>query len=63
MIGRWRPQMDALFQDMLATRYGFLDETAIRRAFEEASRKEEAPLQFWYIAALESWLREEAKIG
>ncbi|HKS27225.1 MAG TPA: asparagine synthase (glutamine-hydrolyzing) [Pyrinomonadaceae bacterium] len=59
MAGRWRADVEAMLQDSLLEREGWIRKDAAIELLNQAAERGEAPNQLWYIFVLESWLRRE----
>ena len=53
----WRPQLDALAENSLLEREGWIQPGAMRQAASAAYAKGRAPVQLWTLAVLENWLQ------
>jgi asparagine synthase (glutamine-hydrolysing) len=59
MVGNWRESVDAVFADPLLAREGWIRRDALQSRWKQIRTGEKAPMQFWYLYVLESWLRHE----
>jgi asparagine synthase (glutamine-hydrolysing) len=56
---RWRPAVEARFEDSILAAEGWIRADAVRRELNRAAQRGVAPKQLWYLFVLESWLRAE----
>jgi asparagine synthase (glutamine-hydrolysing) len=59
MVGRWRPAVEELFRESLLEREGWVRAAPVLQQLRQSVAGGIAPVQLWYLYALESWLRYE----
>jgi asparagine synthase (glutamine-hydrolysing) len=59
MTGPWRDAVDDAFSDSLLVKEGWIDATSLRAQWNQACGRGQAPMRFWYLFVLESWMRRE----
>jgi asparagine synthase (glutamine-hydrolysing) len=57
MVGRWRNSVDEAFKSPMLVEQGWIDGPALRTQWSRVRAGEGAPIRFWYLLVLESWLR------
>jgi asparagine synthase (glutamine-hydrolysing) len=57
LVGRWRSWAEALLENPLAEKDGWIEPGAASRLIA-ATREGVAPASLWYVVVLESWLRQ-----
>jgi hypothetical protein len=53
----WRPQLDALVDDALLEKQGWIRKGELTSAVSRAIEQGRAPLQLWTLVVLENWLQ------
>lgn len=59
IAGRWKTKVEAVFQDSVLAREGWINAPAVLAQLENAAHAGKASNQLWYLYVLESWLRQE----
>ena len=59
MVGDWRSAVDSVFADPLIASEGWIKRDALQSKWKHIRTQPSAPMQFWYLYVLESWLRHE----
>lgn len=57
MVGRWRPQIEAAFQDSILDSEGWIRADSVISQLGAAAGRGWAPQQLWYLFVLESWMK------
>ena len=57
MVGRWRPQIEAAFQDSILDSEGWIRADSVIAQLGAAAGRGWAPQQLWYLFVLESWMK------
>lgn len=56
----WRPRVEAMFAGSILLRGGWLEAEALRQWWRESVDNGTAPVHFWRLLVLETWLEREA---
>lgn len=59
MVGDWREAVDAVFADPLLASEGWIRRDTLLSDWKQIRTQPAAPMHFWYLYVLESWLRHE----
>jgi len=60
LVTTWRPQLECLAEDSLLESQGWIRKGSLGPAVRRGLQGTQAPVQLWYLAVLESWLRHSA---
>ena len=60
LLKDWRPRVEALLGSSILLRDGWLDAGALRQWWRESVDSGNAPVHFWRLLVLETWLEREA---
>jgi asparagine synthase (glutamine-hydrolysing) len=63
MVGDWRETVDAAFADPLLATEGWIRGDLLRAEWKRIRTEPKAPMYFWYLFVLESWMRQECRAG
>ena len=61
IVGRWRPQAEALLHAPVLEKEGWIQPGTAHALLQMALHEGRAPLQLWYLLALELWVRHEQR--
>lgn len=59
LLKDWRPRVEAMLDSSILLRDGWLDAEALRKWWRQSVESGTAPVHFWRLLVLETWLERE----